>query len=462
LTPPSPIDCKLLWSGLDIPVLCGYFSSSAESCSGVARDWLAGGGSVVDAGIAAVLCLAVVHPHAVSLGGTFASIYLTRRSQNASVVNAIPSQASPIAYGIPSLLQGLWSLHQNHGRSLWPELFSPAIYLAKQGFVVDSSLHAALEKNQKKIKSSESLQGLFYHQNILKRAGASVSNVQLGNVLEIAQTMRGSALPDLLVQQLLGDLEVTDREQLREALSGMHLKSENPFQLHLDGMTLYSSSAPTMGRILASSVQEMSQKLRNPYSAPISDLLINVSKTMYSMAGVKPSDFTTDRSAGAQIQWDLAPVGSNVLVADSDGNVLVVSLTLNSTFGSGFVSPSTGILLSDFVQGAASTPSATFSFWACPTVVLFGSDNDAMGLAARGGSSLPFSLAHVLLRHVLLKMDLTESINGTLTDLLPADSDPWLKYFGLQGVVPAMAIEVASEHVHVATSQSCSCHPAGL
>ncbi|XP_073540463.1 glutathione hydrolase 6-like isoform X2 [Phyllobates terribilis] len=397
-------------------------------------------------------------------GGVFTSIYFNGTTQNASVLNTIPIDASPIPYGIPTVLQGLWSLHQAHGRKPWSELFSPAVHLARQGFLMDSSLHAALEKNQMKITSSESLQRLFYDGNSLKTVGASVANVQLGDVLEIARNMVDPALPDAIIQKLLSDIAVTDRETFRETLSMGHPISSDPVQIHLDGFTLFSSSVPTSGRILSSSVQEVYQRHKNMSSATISEILINSLKAMYQVAGAWPPDPTENGSAaGVRSQQDVAPVGSNVLVADSNGDLLVISLTLNSTFGSGFVSPSTGILLSDFVQGTASVVSPTVLFWACPSVLL-GSDNEVMGLAGRGGSSLPFSLAQVLLSQVLLQTDLPESINWTMPDFTPADSDPWLRYFGLHGGEPEtrMAIEVRAEHVHVVTAPSCSCHHAGL
>ncbi|KAG8540505.1 hypothetical protein GDO81_019168 [Engystomops pustulosus] len=414
------------------------------------------GGSVVDAGVAAVLCLAVVHPHSVSLGGIFSSIYFNGITQNASVLNAIPHEASPFPYGIPALLQGLWQLHLRHGRKQWSDLFSPAIHLALEGFLVDSSLHTALQENQVKVMSSEGLHALFYDQNILKRVGASVRNLQLGHILEHARTMTDSSLPRELIQKLSGDMKIADREIFTETLSKVLLNREDLVQLHIDGLTLYSSSTPTAGSILINAFQEVYGRHGVNASVSISDLLINVSKTVYTMTGVWPPHITANQSARLP---DLSPVGSNVLVADSDGDVVVISLTLNSTFGSGFVCPSTGILLSDFVEG-----SAPLSFWACPSVLLFGDDNHIMGLASRGGSSIPYTLARVLLHHVLLQMDLTESVNGTVAHLGPGNSDPWSKYLGLDSSAPemVMAVEVQAEHVHVASGRDCSCYPAGL
>ncbi|XP_075043476.1 glutathione hydrolase 6 [Mixophyes fleayi] len=438
--------------------------SDSETCSTVARDLLQSGGSVVDAGIAAVLCLAVVHPHTTSLGGIFSSIYFNRTSMNASVLNAIPKEASPTKYGIPQVLQGLRLLHQQHGKKLWSELLSAAIILANQGFLVDTNLHAALENNKNIVLSSVGLCHLFCDQkNNLKGVGATVENTLLGKVLEqVMNVMTDSVLPDVLIHSLQSDIEVTERERFTEAISREHLTSENPLTFHLDDLTIFSPSVPTAGKILSESVREIYNHKHEFTSDRSSEILMNSTKNMYIMGGAWPRDPSANSSSLPP--WNPAPVGSNVLIANSDGDVFVVSLTLNSTFGSGFVSPSTGILLSDFVQGSESTQGSSPTFWACPSVLLFGTDIDVIGLAASGGSSVPFSLAQLIFSHVFLQEDLAESVNETSVDLKSVNSDLWLEYLGLQDSKPksVVALEVYAEHVHVAKSQSLCCYPKGL
>nr|DBA23856.1 TPA: hypothetical protein GDO54_014730 [Pyxicephalus adspersus] len=436
--------------------------TDSEKCSMLARDVLQSGGSVVDAGISAVLCLVVVHPHTSSLGGVFSSIFFSSTSQNASILNAMPTEASPVSYGVPQVLQGLWVLHRKYGKKPWAQLVNSSANLADNGFLVDSSLHAALLANRDKILSSDGLCSLFCdpHQT-LKDVGERIENPVLGKVLEqIGRSMSGPKLPDDLIHSLMDDIGVKEVEKFRE-LSSKHMTIENPLTLHLDTLTLFTTAGPTAGKILANSIQKIHDKKNSQTLQSASELLLNSSKMAYTMGGAWPTDLTTNSSVQLP-PWNPAPVGANVMIANTYGDIFVLSLTLNSSFGSGFVSSSTGILLSDFLQGQSSMESPLY--WACPSVLIYGADNDVMGLSAYGGSSGPFSLSQVIISHLVLEMDLTESVTGSLVKVPAEISDPWMEYFGLQdnGTEPVLAVEVQAEHVHVMKSHGSCCYPKGL
>ncbi|XP_018430902.1 PREDICTED: gamma-glutamyltransferase 6 [Nanorana parkeri] len=437
--------------------------TDSETCSMLARDVLKSGGSVVDAGISAVLCLVVVHPHTSSLGGAFSSIYFNRTSQNSSILNAIPKEASSVSYGVPQVLQGLWVLRQKYGKKPWAELVHSAVILADEGFLVDSILHAALVANHNKVLSSEGLRSLFCDsRQSLKNVGERVYNPTLGKLLEqIASSMSDSGLPEDLIHSLMTDIGVTEMEKFTESVSG-HLTIEEPLTLHLDTMTLFTTGGPTAGKILSDSVQKIYNE--KPQQESVSELLLNSSRMMYAHGGAWPRELSYDSSPLQLPPWNPTPVGSNVMIADSHGDIFVLSLTLNSTFGSGFVSSSTGILLSDFVQGQGSAQNSSPLYWACPSVLMYGADNDVMALSAYGGSSVPFSVAQVVVSHLLLEMDLAESVTGSLVEVPPKSSDPWMEYFGLQGngTEPVVAVEVQAEHVHVVKFHGPCCYPAGL
>ncbi|KAM9331095.1 glutathione hydrolase 6 [Gastrophryne carolinensis] len=440
--------------------------TDSETCSMLARDVLHSGGSVVDAGITAVFCLVVVHPHTSSLGGIFSSIVLGSSSQNSSVLNAIPTEASPVQYGVPQVLQGLWLLHQAHGKTPWSQLVNPAIILADQGFLVDSGLRVALEAHQDRVVSSAGLCGLFCKSDhSLLEVGERVKNPALARLLErVAASGTGSRLPDDLIQSLVDGVEVTEREKLIGAIFRSSLKMEDSVTLNLDGLTLHTTGHPTAGGILSNAIQEVYKITKKQGLGSISEVLLNSSKIMYAEGGAWPRELPSNVSSKQLPPWNRAPVGSNVIVANSLGELLVLSHTLNSTFGSGFVSPSTGVLLSDFVQGLGSTPSSTPQYWACPSILVSDEGSRVTGLLASGGSSAPFSLAKVMVGHLLLDKDLLESVNGSLVEAPGQSSDPWLGYFGLQGKGSGsvMAVEVEAEHVHVVNSFGASCYPAGL
>ncbi|OCT56906.1 glutathione hydrolase 6 [Xenopus laevis] len=408
----------------------GIAVTDSDVCSRIGKEMLQDGGTVVDAGIAAVLCLAVIHPHTTSLGAVFSCVVYNGSSNGARMLNALPRDPSPSPFGVPVMLQGLHLLHQNYGHKPWEELLSPAIRLANKGFCVDDTLGRALQNNQQFISSSVGLCNLFCHKNDstggLKEVGETVINPSLGKFLEQVSThYTDSFVTGLLAQSLPDDTDSTIRDKFTAAISHHRPDIEAPVTLHVEELTLYTSGGQTAGRILSNFVQTL-----NENSSSDSLLLPLMSRRA-------------------------APVGTNVIIARSSGDLLVMSLSLNSSFGSGFVSPSTGILLSDFIQHPGLSQESQPEFWACPSVLSL--EGDVMGLAATGGSSVPSSLAHIILNHLFLKMNLTESVRESLThEHFPVkptrDTNP----------LAALAVIVEAEHVHVAKSSALCCFHEGL
>lgn len=91
------------------------------------------------------------------------------------------------------------------------------------------------------------------------------------------------------------------------------------------------------------------------------------------------------------------PVSSTLATVDSSGSVLLLASSLNSSFGSGRLSPNTGVLLSDLVARSATSP------WAGP-LILRGSlddpETDVLGLVASGAPKTSTTMAHALLSHL--------------------------------------------------------------
>ncbi|XP_053556933.1 glutathione hydrolase 6 [Bombina bombina] len=396
-----------------------------------------------------------------------------------SVMNAIPHEASHMPYGIPLLPQGLWLLHQKHGLTMWSELLDPAIKLANTGYMVDSVLASAIETNREKVQSSLGLSSLYFFANgTMKSRENKILNPQLGKVLlQIANQMSDALLPADLIQNFSSDIDSSQSPTFNQMLYKKYLNIESPVTIHLPGMTMLTPPAPSAGQILSDLIWEMnSQKPLENTSKDHSinraySVLLNASKMTYASHGFKPSN----SSHQASTSWDPAPAGANVLIANSHGDIFVMSISLNSSFGSGFVSPSTGILMNDFIHGPESPSASTPIFWASPTVVIIaGTDNDIVGLVASGASSLPFALGQVILNHVYLMNDLTVSVSGPLVDLTSGSSDPWLEYLGIWGKKPdserrpedyscsTVAVGVEAEHVHVAKSPGLCCYYRGI
>jgi len=130
------------------------------------REILRNGGSAIDAAIATQLVLGLVEPQSSGLGG--GAFILHYEAATAALVSydgreAAPAAAMPdrflrdgrpmpfdgavhsgLSVGVPGLVRLMEDAHRRHGRLPWPDLFEPAIRLARQGFAVSSRLHLLL------------------------------------------------------------------------------------------------------------------------------------------------------------------------------------------------------------------------------------------------------------------------------------------------------------------------------
>ncbi|XP_059764375.1 glutathione hydrolase 6 [Balaenoptera ricei] len=380
----------------------GGIISPTATCSHLGPELFVAGGNVMDAGVGAALCLAVVHPHATGLGAMFWGLFHNSSSGNSTTLTSGPVQTLAPRLGLPSALPALHLLHTCFGRLPWPHLLVGPTTLAQEGFLVDTSLARALAA-----QGTKDLCNLLCHTDGTPLGpGARATNPKLAAVLHRAALAPAPDLAgDALLSLLAGDLG------LEGPSAGPMPTLEPALQLPGPQGILFTTPRPSAGPELLELLEAALQSGgRSP--APCPALL---------RAAVTP--------------------GSGVLATvDSSGSVLLLTSSLNSSFGSGHLSPSTGVLLSNLVAESAN------SAWACPLILLDSSDDTeaaVLGLMASGTPAAARVMAHTLLSHSAGPQ--TQAQQG------PTESP------GACGQGTLLQVAAHAEHAHVSSVPSGCC-----
>ncbi|XP_008853863.2 glutathione hydrolase 6 [Nannospalax galili] len=336
----------------------GAIISPSAICSQLGQELLVAGGNVVDAGVGAALCLAVVHPHSTGLGAMFWGLFYNSSSGTSTALTAGPVQTLAPGLGLPSALPALHLLHGRFGHLPWPRLLVDPTMVAQKGFEVDAPLASALAA-----QGTKGLCPLLCHADGTPLGlGAQATNPNLAAVLHQAAL---ASSPDLAGDALLSLLV---RDLGLEKPSAYPMPTLEPaLQLLIPQGVLFTTPGPSAGPELLAVLEEaLTSKIPHP------DLCLPL------------------------LQTAVTPMSSALATVDSSGSMLLLTSSINSSFGSGHLSPSTGVLLSNLVVRSA--PSA----WACP-LILHGLDDteaDTLGLVTSGTPKVAKAMTRTLLSHL--------------------------------------------------------------
>lgn len=289
----------------------------------------------------------------------FWGLFYNSSSGNSTALTSGPAQTLVPGLGLPSALPTLRLLHTRFGRLPWPRLLVGPTTLAQEGFLVDAPLARALAA-----QGTKGLCPLLCHTDGRPLGpGARAINPKLAAVLRRAAL---APTPDLAGEALLGLLA---RDLGLEGPSAGPMPTLEPaLQLPVPQGILLTTPSPSAGPELLTLLQAALHS-RGPSSDPCPPLL----------------------------QATVTPVSSVLATVDSSGSVLLLTSSLNSSFGSGHLSPSTGVLLSNLVVKSAP------NVWACPLILhssLDDTEADVLGLVASGTPAVAKVMTRTLLSHL--------------------------------------------------------------
>ena len=182
----------------------GMVVSQNETASRVGAEVLRDGGSAIDAAVATAFALAVTHPTAGNIGGGGFIVYRPASGDPVAYDfrEMAPAKASAtmflqdgkyssrvhhdsyLAVGVPGTVAGLHLAWQQHGRLPWNRLVSPAIALARGGFIVTDGLSRSLKGVLPQMKDFPASVAQFTRNGVPYEAGDLLKMPDLARTLQ--------------------------------------------------------------------------------------------------------------------------------------------------------------------------------------------------------------------------------------------------------------------------------------
>lgn len=293
-----------------------YMISSSDKLSSEAgAEILARGGNAVDAAIAAQMVLNVVEPQSSGIGGGLFLLYYDAATKKTVYFNGretAPLHAHDrmfldkngkarafhdvvgggLSVATPGALKALEAAHKKYGKIAWSELFTPAIKIANDGFLLDEKIFVIL-KQLPYLSKFDGMQ-IYFENGAPKAVGSLIKNPQLAKTFEeIAQKgssvfYRGKIAKDMVAavsQSKInpGFLSLEDLKNYK-IKSGKLLCDKYRTKYKICSMPLPSSGGVTLLQALKI-LENFDLAKMKPNSAPAIHLITEASRLAYADRG---------------------------------------------------------------------------------------------------------------------------------------------------------------------------------
>ncbi len=433
------------WSIRKPSVRCagGVVASPHYAASRVGARVLAPGGNAVDAAVAAGLALGAVEPWMSGLGGGgYMLVYLRSQGRTHVVDFAMRAPAAldpadyplaggtdhdlfgwpavvegrnvvgPLSFAVPGLVAGHALALERFGTWSWPAALSSAIELAAEGLLVDwyGTLKIASEaRNLARFPESSRV----YLPDGFAPAGGwggPLPRIRLGRLAETLERLSLAGPRDFYEGELATAIAADAREcgaklsldDLARYRARVVTASVEPYR----GATVHAAPALTAGPTLQRALKALASRLY-PGTEPDLDAYAAYAECLLEAYAHRLA------TLGDSAETDGGACTTHISVADADGNLVALTQTLLSVFGSKVMLPQTGVLMNNGVMWFDPRPGRPNSIAPgkrplanmCPAVVVL-PDGVGAAIGASGGRRIMPAVMQLLSFLVDYGMDL--------------------------------------------------------
>jgi gamma-glutamyltranspeptidase/glutathione hydrolase len=360
------------------------------------------GGNAFDAAVATALATSVVDPKNSSLGGQgFATVYVAGeravralnfygtapRGATIDALKGKPYTTGYLSTPVPSNLKGYAALHKAYGRLGWAEVLEPAIELAEEGFLLSDEFTLILGRLEKRLDfpSSRSVffpggrrpqPGEVFRQpdlaRTLRRIASEGADVFYKGDIARAVAAFYRRHGGILDYEDLAGYEASWVEPISTDYRGYRVYTQPPnssgiavlMQLNLlEGYDLDAMAHNGADYLhLLGEVQRVAIADRNRYVADPEFVSVPVERLLSKQfAAERRKLIVPGRTLPSVPAPQAGPAGENsntthLTAADGEGNMVCLTQTLGSWYGSGVVAADTGVLFSNQLRHLHTEP----------------------------------------------------------------------------------------------------------
>ena len=358
------------------------------------------GGNAFDAAAATALALGVVEPGSSGIGGGgFFLLYIAKEKRyvmidaretsptlagHGEIYNTQSSINGAQSAGVPGLLAGVDHLISRYGRIAREKNASPAIALASNGFAIGSHLHGMIK--WRKGVLNDAAQVIFLNNGHAPQKGYVLHQKALADtLLSFAKHGADDFYRGETAGRLVADMK-RDGGLIREKdLANYKIIERKPMQFTYHNTQFISAALPSSGGITMAETFGILQhdNLKKMSAVNRTHLLIEAMKRAYKdrnqylgdgdfvripdllnpqrLRKLRDSIDLKKATPSESLKGFAEPIGASVdtthfSIIDDEGNMVSATLSINYGMGSGYVSPSTGILMNDEMDDFATRP----------------------------------------------------------------------------------------------------------
>ena len=370
------------------------------------------GGNAYDASIAIAFTLAVVLPRAGNIGGGGFMVMYDKDTSKAYSIDyreKAPEKSyrdmyldadgtfnkdklSTFGYlssGVPGTVAGLWEVHKKFGSLPWKDLLEDAIFYAEEGFEISPYMADILYKYNEKMSYFPETKKIF-QADFPDFKNRKLFQKDLANTLKkIALNGKDGFYKGEIAKKIANDMKLNGglisiydlenynpvwREPLTSSYRNNKIITMGPpssggvhiIQMlnvlenyNLDSLEHNSSHyINLLTEVMKYAYADRSKYLGDPdfFDVPVKRILSHdYSKEIYEKISLGSSAPSVDIHPGMYLDSESNET-THFSVADSQGNVVSSTYTLNSTFGSGVVIKGTGILMNNEMDDFSAAP----------------------------------------------------------------------------------------------------------